>query len=288
MALGKTIKETFLDSTYFLPFSGFYLGPVYVHTWGLTAAIGVLAAIWLINKKWGMEGGGQALSIIPARTAGGQLLFLIVSVFLGARILYILEYWNYYSSDPLAVLYLWNGGFSFFGGAVAGILAGYFWSKSNKINFLFLGWLFTPAWLFGLFFGRIGCALIQDHLGKPTDFPWGIFIQGVYRHEPALYEAIWVLLIGTTLYVIDRKFLPKRKRELGHLSNILFPLSLLLYSLGRFFIDFTRSDDPLYHDLTVAQWISIAFVVWSLWLLLQKKLSGPGIKTARSIIRSGQ
>lgn len=187
------------------------------------------------------------------------------------------------------------------------ILAGYIWSRLNKIDFLYLGWLFTPAWLFGLFFGRLGCFLIHDHLGKPTDLPWGVFVAGAYRHEPALYEAVLLLLIGGILYLMDikirRKFknpsaLPSarlgagldsgtspskgedkyffpslRRRGLGevYFPIDLFPLSLLLYSVGRFLLDFLRADDPLYFGLTVSQWACIIVIVWTI-LTLQSSL----------------
>ncbi|MFH1182687.1 MAG: prolipoprotein diacylglyceryl transferase, partial [Candidatus Moraniibacteriota bacterium] len=297
---------------HFIPsftWEGFFLGPIYVYTWGLTAAIGVIVSVLMAERKivsgqWSaclpalrqrLRQGEPARQVVSKKISENKFwnltILLVITVFLGARIFYILETWNYYAANPLAMLRLWEGGFSFFGGAASGILAGYFWGKINKINFLTLSWFFTPAWLFGLFFGRVGCFLIHDHLGKPTDLPWGVFVAGAYRHEPAMYEAIWVLVLGVVLFLLDRKSnrnchpersrgiplkknssevknirifrktnfkgippLPPRLRSgFGRNDNtkdtaciirIIFPLSLLLYSFGRFFIDFARADDP--------------------------------------------
>jgi phosphatidylglycerol:prolipoprotein diacylglycerol transferase len=250
---------------------GFYLGPVYVYVWGLTAAIGVLAAVLMAEKK-----------VVSKNTLKNKFwnlaILLILAVFLGARIFYILETSNYYLAYPLAILKLWEGGFSFFGGVVGGVLAGWLWAKKNKIDFLILGWVFTPAWLFGLFFGRVGCFLIHDHLGKPADWPWSVFVSGAYRHEPALYEALWVLIVGIVMLFLDDKYNgschPERAQRIeGSLLffRILFPLSLFLYSLGRFLFDFFRANDPRYYNLTIAQWLCIIMTIGCLVAVTRTK-----------------
>ena len=254
---------------------GFNIGPIYVYTWGLTAAIGVLTAIFLALRKTNnlQVAVGNSQKKISEEQFWTLSIVLTLSIFIGARILYIFETWNYYAADPVRTIQIWQGGFSLFGGALVGIVAVYYWSRRNKINFWMLGWIFTPAWLFGLFFGRLGCFLIHDHLGKPTSLPWGVWVQGAYRHEPAMYEAIWILLIGTGLYFLDKRY-PSALADSGtspskgedksgevYLRNILFPLSLMLYSVGRFFIDFFRVGDDHFYNLTLAQWFCVAVVV---------------------------
>jgi len=226
---------------------GFQLGPLYIYTWGLTAAIGVLAAVWLASRKLARQ------TKISENQFWNLAILLVAAAFIGARISAVFEYFRYYSADPPAVFRLWEGGFSFFGGAAGALLAGYLWSKKNKINFLYIGRIFTPAWLVGLFFGRLGCFLIHDHLGKPTTLPWGMYINGTYRHEPAMYETIMILGIIAILWIYGKKF-----------SKYIFPVSLIMYSFGRFFLDFLRADDPLYYSLTVAQWASIFVFIWSI------------------------
>lgn len=233
---------------------GFYLGPLYIYTWGITTALGVLAGILVaqrnISKKSISENSFWNFSIL-----------LVIAIFLGARLSYILETWSYYAIDFTRIFQVWNGGFSFFGGAIGAILVGWLWSRKNKISFLEWGAIFTPAWIFGLMIGRVGCFLIHDHLGKTTDLPWGIWIQGAYRHEPALYEILILLLIGLILIVIE-------KYSVKNLSKILFPLSLILYSISRFFLDFIRAlpaqgGDDRFYSFTVAQWVAILLLFLS-------------------------
>ncbi len=265
---------------HFLPsftFEGFYFGPFYIYSWGLAVAIGILVAIWTASKRLTLLKKIQNKEYlgISEDTLWNFSIWLVIAIFLGARISYILETWNYYSSNFSAILKLWEGGFSFFGGALGGLLFGYYWCKKKKIDFLTLGAIFTPAWLWGLFFGRIGCFLIHDHLGKPTNLPWGIHLHGAYRHEPALYEAIWILLVVLGLYLWEKK------KKFKTINEIIFPLSLILYSFGRFWIDFLRADpieggDDRFWGLTVAQWISIVVVSGSVWMIgkIKQKIVG--------------
>lgn len=264
---------------------GFHVGPFYFYTWGLTAAAGVFMAIWMALRKIKSQK-PKTKNWISENQFWNLAILLVASVFLGSRVLYIFEAWDYYASDPGAILRLWEGGFSFFGGAIGAVLSGYYWSKKYKVDFWYLGYLFTPAWIFGMFFGRIGCFLIHDHLGKITTPPWGVWVKGTYRYEPAGYEAMWLLIIGIILYFVDRKAsvdnlnlkfqiqvpnkIQNHKSELGtenwkligNLLYTLFPISLLLYSIARFFTDFTRADDPLYYGLTVAQWLCLIIFIW--------------------------
>lgn len=254
---------------------GFYLGPFYVYTWGLLAAMGVLVAVKMAARKNEnfrknlFSKGKKEKSeekFLSANQFWNFSFWLVISIFLGARLLFILENWEYYFSKFFEIFQLWKGGFSFFGGIFGGIIFSYFWSKKNEIEFSFLTWLFTPAWLFGLFFGRIGFFLIHDHVGRPTNLPWGVWVQGTYRHEPALEELVWIGLIGFILQRLDKW--DEEKKEKKIFRKILFPLSLALYSCGRFWLDFWRAapgeggDDSRFYGLTPAQWISILIFVW--------------------------
>jgi|GEM_PF-236972 len=289
---------------------GFFLGPFYFYTWGLMAAIGILAAAKSAKQKFA----GKIQLAEKTGFSENQLWFLTIiltlSVFLGARVLYIFENWSYYSIDPLSALKIWEGGFSFSGGALAGILVGYGWSKLKKFDLFLLGFFYTPAWIYGIFFGRLGCFIIHDHLGKTTDLPWGIWIQGAYRHEPALYEAIWLLLLGVGLSWWERqdgqpnynlpaswpnkRAVSSKKDDLARKNisfrKILFPLSLLLYSWGRFFIDFVRADDARFYGLTIAQWFCVLLIIVSAEIIINtrtysRRNSSAGSELSRQMAR---
>ena len=255
---------------HFIPsftFLGFSIGGLYVYSWGLMASLGVSLALWLgYRKKIALEKESQSFKF-PDNSFWNFAILLVLATFLGARVSYILETWNFYLKNPIEAFKLWEGGFSFFGGAALAIIFGFIWSKIKKQDFLMLGAIFTPAWLFGLFFGRIGCFLIHDHLGNPTNLPWWIFLEGAYRHEPALYEAVLVLILALGLH-----FWNKRRP----LEKNIFPISLIFYSLIRFWLDFLRAGasvggDDRFGNLTVAQWFCVLIFVLSLMIIKRKK-----------------
>ncbi len=239
---------------------GFDLGPIYINTWGMTAALGFLLAIKLATNRFKTlkeKNEAPELSQIKEKNLLDFSFNLILAILLGSRILFIFEEWPIFAEDLGAVFRIWEGGFSFFGGAAGALSYGLWWSKKNKISPLLLGEIFTPAWIFGLAVGRFGCFLIHDHLGKPTNLPWAMWIERAYRHEPALYEMFFLLCLGLII-----RF---REKVNGRNKNI-FLISLVSYAFGRFWIDFVRAEaiaggDPRWLDLTLAQWISLIILI---------------------------
>jgi len=158
--------------------------------------------------------------------------------------------------------------------------------------------LVTPAVALGIGIGRIGCFLINDHLGAATSLPWGIlWPDGISRHPVALYES----LVGFALFaifwflqkrkesVIPAKLVPDRDwvagiQEFGSRlfgrddkPGRLFLLFLISYSAIRFLLDFLRASkgilaDPHWWGLMTSQWISLAiFLVAMLFFIRNKK-----------------
>ncbi len=248
-----------------ITFEGFQLGPVYLHFWGSMVAVGIIIAIYLALAKkrfWSEKYPTSTLSSLSEDQFWNFSLILVFFIFFGARVSYVLEEWPIYKENIFDIFKIWRGGFSLFGGVVFGLFYAIWWSKKHKINLKTLGAIFAPAWLFGLFFGRIGCSFIHDHLGKPTDLPWAMFLKGAYRHEPALYEAIFVLLLGLFIYY----------REKNKPNKNIFLFSLIAYAFGRFWLDFLRAEptaggDERFFALTLAQWIAIGIFMTGLFLL---------------------
>ena len=281
-----------------LKFGGFRFGPFYVHSWGIFASLGVLAAYWVAKRK--------VRKFFPSLEEKmlSVTVFLLLMMFLGARIFYIVESFRYYQNNLGDIFKVWQGGFSFFGGVIGLLLGG--GMLSSKINSLFpvlpweegkssppqtklsttgsqnkdsrrraflvtamkkagraselLGCVFTPAWLLGLFWGRVGCFLIHDHPGKNVG-------KSLVQHEPALYEALAALLLF---------WLFQRRENKSSPSVLAFPFSLAAYSFVRFWLDFLRAlpemgGDERYGGLTVAQYFSLLFFVFGTAYLVRLK-----------------
>jgi prolipoprotein diacylglyceryltransferase len=99
------------------PASGFHLGPLDIHVYGLMYVIGIALAIWITGRPWAPAGGNPALVYdvalwaVPARIIGGRIYFDITTPF------DIPQHWW----GPFAV---WTGGLSISGGVAAAALAG--------------------------------------------------------------------------------------------------------------------------------------------------------------------
>ncbi|MDC0395977.1 prolipoprotein diacylglyceryl transferase [Candidatus Pelagibacter sp.] len=199
--------------------------------------------------------------------------YLIIGIILGGRIGYIIFYnFEYYLSNPIEILMVWNGGMSFHGGLVGVIVASILFANKNKTDlFIFLDLVALSAPI-GIFFGRIANFINSELYGRPTDLPWSVqftLIDNIKRHPSQLYEAI---LEGVILFFLLNFILKKNYiKNPGQISG----LFLIFYSLFRFLIEFFRSPDPqigyLILNLTIGQLISIIFLLAGTFLFFIKK-----------------
>jgi phosphatidylglycerol---prolipoprotein diacylglyceryl transferase len=87
-----------------------------------------------------------------------------------------------------------------------------------------------------------------------------MFIEGAYYHPTFLYESIWNVIVFIILMILSRKHLNK---------GSIFYLYIILYSLGRFFIEGLRTDSLMLGPLRMAQVISIIFILVGIILLIR-------------------
>jgi len=111
--------------------------------------------------------------------------------------------------------------------------------------------------------GRIGCALLNEHLGGTTSFFLGVrFPNGTVRHDLGLYECLF-LLCFLTLYVWRRR--NQAPDPLAAVAAVSFR-----YGAFRFFLDFLR-DEARYGGLTFAQYFSLFLLALAGGLLLWRR-----------------
>ena len=148
------------------------------------------------------------------------------------------------------------------GALIGGILAGFIYTKIKKINFFKMADTVMIGIPLGQAIGRWGNYINGEAHGGPTSLPWGIMVNGVKVHPTFLYESIWDLAI----FIFIWSFRKKKKYE-GQLAIYY----LILYSLGRFFIEGLRTDSLMIGPLRMAQVISLITII--VCLILNKILS---------------
>ena len=166
-------------------------------------------------------------------------------------------------------------GISSYGGAIGGTLAFLFYAGRKGLDRRRWGDLLAYGVSGGYLFGRLGCAVAHDHLGRKTDFALAVNVPpGRYpfdradhvirAHDLGLYEFfLWIVLVGALLLL---------ERWRGRRPGFLVGFLAVVYSIPRFFLEFLRleSSDPRYGGLTFAQWASIVIFVAGIYLLVRK------------------
>ena len=175
-------------------------------------------------------------------------LVTIISGLIGARVYHVIDFWGYYSADPIKVLYFWRGGLGIWGGIIGAFICSSLYIKLKKERLVY--WLDLMAGILplGQAIGRWGNFFNQENFGYPTTLPWGIYINSVPGqkfHPLFLYES----LLSLILFLILNKFTRG--------SGKVIVLYLFGYSVIRFFLEFLRIDPWIINDINVAQFVSV-------------------------------
>jgi prolipoprotein diacylglyceryl transferase len=266
-----------------------HLGPFPLRGYALCIIAGVIVAIWLGERRWPERGGlpGQVSDIaiwaVPFGLVGGRLYHVITDP---AR---------YFGSggDPVAVLYVWQGGLGIWGAIALGGVGAWIGARRRGIKLPPLADALAPGIVLAQAIGRWGNWFNQELFGKPTTLPWKLKIDAAHRtdlppkyqqveyfHPTFLYECLWD--IGTAGLVIwaDRRF------RLGH--GRAFALYVMAYTAGRGWIEMLRIDPVEANNvfgLRLNVWTSIIlFVAAAVYFVVVGRLR-PGRET--SIWREG-
>jgi phosphatidylglycerol:prolipoprotein diacylglycerol transferase len=184
---------------------------------------------------------------------------------LGAKVLWAIEH---IGEAPLTELLLSRGGMSWFGGLFGGVLAGIWMLRRRGIPLMSGLAAASPALALGHGIGRIGCFLVGDDYGRPTELPWGVaFPQGlpptdIPVHPTQLYELALLLPVTWLLIRWGRK---------GVADRVVFGRYLVLVGVIRFAIEFVRVNEPVAGPFTLAHLISAGVALAGVALLATRR-----------------
>lgn len=209
-------------------------------------------------------------------------LFFYVIIFgiIGARLYYVVFNFNYYKSNLLEIFKVWNGGLAIHGGIIFGLITLIIYCKKKRVDILRTTDVASISLLFAQAVGRWGNFFNSEAHGPITtlanlenmkfipDFVIkGMNIDGIYYHPTFYYESLWCLL-GVVFFALIRKFFKNLKK--GQLTCLYF----VWYGIGRFFIEYLRTDSLMFGGIKAAQLFSIITIViallYFLFLLFKK------------------
>jgi len=233
------------------------VGAFTIYSYGLMVAVGFIIATILASRR----GKSEEFKILPDKI-GTLALVILISGILGARILYCLLNIKDFIANPLEIIMVTHGGLVFYGGAVAAFLAGFVYAKRAGLPIKDTLDLLFPYIALGHAFGRIGCFLNGCCYGRPYNGPLAVtFEDGTPRIPTQLLSAglLFLLFIFLSMLITRRRF-----------KGQVFCSYVLLYSTGRFLMEFLRGDNPPFlFLLTFSQVISIAAFVIGIFLYLR-------------------
>lgn len=210
----------------------FSIGPITVHSYGVFTAIALLAAL------------GLACFRARKRDLSGDICYgiLFVGVIFGyftSKLTFVIIEWDSFIKNPR--MFLSQSGFVVIGGLIGGVLSAWVYCKIKKVNFIDYFDLCAPSIAIAQGFGRIGCFMAGCCYGRKTDAWYGIaFSHSDYA--PNGVKLIPTQLISSGLDFLNMAillFIAKKTKKKGFVAASY----LILYSVGRYWIEFLRNDD---------------------------------------------
>lgn len=269
--------------------SGFNIGPVPIHFYGIIIMIGVLAATYLARQvavRHGQDG----------ELVWDMLIWMIIAGVIGARLWHILTpspsleaqgvTTYYYLTHPLEAIAIWKGGLGIPGAVAGGVLALWLFTRRRKLPFLTWLDILAPALALGQAIGRWGNFFNQELYGAPTNLPWAIYIDPQHRlpgfenvayyHPTFLYESLWDLGNMALLIWLSRRFKDRLK------TGDVFLVYLIVYPLGRFLLEFLRLDSSQVAGINANQTLMLVVMLAASLVLGLRHRTGHRLQMAGS------
>jgi len=225
-----------------------------ISSFGVMLAIAFLVGTWITAVRMREEG-------LDPDAATTILIYVMIGGIGGSKLYFAID--NALRDDlPILPLLLARDGITWYGGLIGATALGALGCRIHGIPILTFMNCAAVAGPVGQAIGRIGCFLVGDDYGRPTDLPWAVaFPQGAPPteervHPTQLYEVIWLLPVAALLW---------RRRKT---SPFLFGEYLALNGLGRLVIETWRVNPKVALGLTEPQWIGLGLITVGLvsWL----------------------
>ena len=241
------------------PPASFTIGPLTIHLYGVILALGlVLAVVYAQRRK--AEFGLSEDDLLDG------VLWLAPFAIICARNYYCVYEWEQYASNPISVLYIWEGGNAIYGAVIGAVLGVIIHCKLiKKISVLSVLDIVSLGFLIGQFIGRWGNFINREAHGGVTDnfLRMGLLNPstgtGQYYHPTFLYESVWNFVGFILLH-----FQSKHRKYDGQTAL----MYVAWYGAGRALIEGLRTDSLWWGNFRVSQVLAAASCVIAVIALL--------------------
>ncbi len=244
--------------------------------YGAIVAAGIFIASWLAEQ----------ISIYEKKDSEltwDALLWSLIFGLVGARLFHVIDFWFYYSQNPIQILEIWKGGLGIFGAILGGLAGILLFAKRRGLGKKGTLWLLDLVGLtlpLGQAIGRWANYFNQELYGLPSKLPWSIYIGPEKRlmgfksystyHPLFLYESLGDLLIFTLLFLIHNNpaFLKKFKVKL--VDGDIFLIYLTCYGILRFILEPLRIVHWEVLGINLVQTISLLPLLISFTVIIKR------------------
>lgn len=254
---------------------GFHIGPVYLRFYGIILVTGALVGAYVASLE------ARRHSQDPTHV-WDMLIWALIGGIVGARLYHVFTpppsmvaaglTTAAYFANPVRILEVWNGGLGIPGGVAGGLVGMWFYTRRQKLNFINWVDFAAPGLILGQAIGRWGNYVNQELYGRPTNLPWGIYIEPQSRvagyaqfsrfHPTFLYESILDGFACLILLWLARRYADRLK------PGDLFLFYLVFYPVVRFLMELLRLDSSGLGNLNINQTLALFVAVSSTIVLL--------------------
>ena len=250
------------------------IGGMSIYWYGAIIATGLFIGLYLAQREANRLG-------LKKDTILDLIIIAAPVAIIFARIYYVIFEWEQYQAGPWwKVLAVWEGGIAIHGALIGAVLTGFIYARVKDISFFKIADIIAPSLILGQAIGRWGNFMNQEaHGGAMSAAAYENFhqylpdfimnqmcIEGTYYYPTFLYESFWNILVFIGLIMLRRK---------NPLRGEIFLSYLMMYSIGRFFIEGLRTDS-LYvvPGLRTAQLISVVLIILAVSLIIYRRKTG--------------
>ena len=225
------------------PARGFDIGSLNIRFYGIVIAIGLMLAV-IYGMKRSKHFGLKEDDILDG------VLWIVPLSILCARAYYCIFAWEEFASNPISVLYIWNGGIAIYGSVIGAFIGVVLFCLIKKVKLGAVLDLVALGFLIGQFIGRWGNFFNREAFGAATDsfFRMGLYNDVLktweYYHPTFLYESLWNFVGFIALHFLSKKRQYDGQIALGY---------AFWYGLGRTFIEGLRVDSLYIGSFRVSQ-----------------------------------
>lgn len=248
------------------------VGPITIYWYGVIIASGLFLGLYLATKEADRLG-------LKKDLITDLIVFAAPIAIIFARIYYVIFEWeNYRDASFLSLIAVWEGGIAIHGALIGAVLTAIVYARVRDVSFWQLADIVAPSLILGQAIGRWGNFMNQEAHGGPIseaayqnfhqylpDFIMNqMCINGVLYHPTFLYESFWNILVFIGLLLL-RKYNPLRGE--------IFLSYIIMYSIGRIFIEGMRTDSLFLGPIKQAQFFSLLLIIGAIILIIYRRKS---------------